>query len=163
VVTAGDSVDQTAGAVLPSGSADRLAPLKPLVLKSRVSLGGLGEVERAWALAVAAMRLRTGESIGEAEVNARLKACLAEEGAFLATDHVELRRWLVDTGWWSRDGFGRRYERVPATALREALKPMAEAIGDTDLPGWIAGHRQALQAERERRRQAHASAAPRTP
>ena len=163
MANAGDAVDENAGAALPSGSADRLAPLKPLVLKSRVSLGGLGEVERAWALAVAAMRLRTREAIGEAEVNARLKACLAEEGAFLATDHVELRRWLVDTGWWARDGFGRRYERVPATALREALKPMAEAIGDIDLPAWIAGHRQARQAERERRRQAHSVAAPRTP
>ena len=32
----------------------------------------------------------------------------------LQTDHVELRRWLVDAGFVTRDGWGHAYARGPA-------------------------------------------------
>lgn len=131
--------------------------LRTLVVKDGVHLGGLTEVQRAWALGVAACSLRLGEGVTEAQANARLKACLGAEGAFLDTDHVELRRWLVDTGWWMRDGYGHRYERVPPQALPESLRPLAEALGSVELSAWVAAQREAVQAERARRRQAWAA------
>lgn len=137
--------------------------LAALVVKSGVSLGGLPDEDRQLALSVAAAALPLGEGLAEAQVNARLRRSLAEECAFLATDHVELRRWLVDTGWWRRDGFGRCYERVPVGELDEALRPLAERVSRLDLPAWVTGTREARRAERERRRQAHAAAAGRAP
>lgn len=134
---------------------DRLAAL---VVKSGVSLGGLPDEDRQLALAVAANALPLGEGFTEAQVNARLRRSLAEECAFLATDHVELRRWLVDTGWWRRDGFGRCYQRVPVARLGDSQRPLAEAASELDLPTWVAAARDARKAERERRRQAHAAA-----
>jgi hypothetical protein len=61
-------------------------------------------------------------------VNGRLRDALAGDAAFLDTDHVELRRWLVDTGWWRRDGFGRRYHRTPADALPAPLAAIDAAV-----------------------------------
>jgi len=140
-------------ATMPTPPPAALATLAGLVVKSGVHLGGLSEAQRAWALGVAAQGLPHGPGVSEAQANARLKAALAAEAAFLDTDHVELRRWLVDTGWWRRDGFGRCYERVPADALPPGLRPLAEALADIDLPAWVAALRQAHRAERERRRQ----------
>ncbi len=137
--------------------------LPALVVKSGVSLGGLPDEDRQLALAVAAAALPLGEGFAEAQVNARLRRSLAEECAFLATDHVELRRWLVDTGWWRRDGFGRCYQRVAVAELGDSQRPLAEAVGGLDLPAWVAGARDARKAERERRRQAHAAAGGRAP
>lgn len=139
---------------------DRLAAL---VVKSGVSLGGLPDEDRQLALAVAANALPLGEGFTEAQVNARLRRSLAEECAFLATDHVELRRWLVDTGWWRRDGFGRCYQRVPFAELGHSQRPQAESVSELDLSAWVAGARDVRKADRERRRRAHAAAGGRAP
>jgi hypothetical protein len=138
------------------------APLARLALKRGVGLGGLVEQERAWALAVAARCLPPGTGTGdgddEAGVNRRLRESLVQEAAFLDTDHVELRRWLVDTGWWRRDGFGRRYHRTPAAALPETLATIDAAIeacladgGPDTLPPRLAAHRNADAARRAAR------------
>jgi hypothetical protein len=68
----------------------------------------------AVVMAAAALALDEHREYSEAEVNAVLKAWLAGAGAMLATDHVELRRWLVDCRLVARDGFGRRYMRASA-------------------------------------------------
>lgn len=129
--------------------------LAPLLIKRGVSLGGLAPEHRLWVLGLAAARLVEGEpAASEAEVNSRLKGCLADEGACLATDHVELRRWLVDTGWWQRDGYGRAYERVRRAALREALQPVAAGLADVDLQAWVAALRTQQVELRESRRRA---------
>jgi hypothetical protein len=141
-------------------SPQALAPLAALVVKTGVHLGGLSASQRAWALAVPALALPEGGAVPESQVNAVLKACLLAQGSFLDTDHVELRRWLVDTGWWMRDGFGRRYERVPTQSLGESLRPVAQVLQDLDLSAWVAGCRAAVQAERDRRRRVWVEARP---
>jgi hypothetical protein len=128
--------------------------LAQLVVKSGVMLGGLSQADRLLALALPASRLPVGETATEAEVNARLRDSLGEEAAFIDVDHVELRRWLVDSGWWRRDGFGRRYERVPADALPEGLRQVADALAGLALPDWVDGCRDAHRCRREQRRQA---------
>lgn len=131
-----------------------LEPLEPLVCKQGVALGGLSPAERDRALAVAAASVGPGEPLTEAQVNARLKASLAAEAAFLHTDHVELRRWLVDTGWWRRDTYGQRYEAVAVEDLRPEVQALARAVRRVDLAAWAAALREAAAAQRERRRRA---------
>jgi hypothetical protein len=128
--------------------------LGTLILKSGLALGGLSHPDRALALAVPARSLPWGAVAGEAQVNALLKASLSAESSFLATDHVELRRWLVDTGWWQRDGFGRRYERVALSELSAVLRRIDAALGDRDLAAWVTGQREAARMARDQRRQA---------
>ena len=129
-------------------------PVRTLVLKSGVSLGGLSDEDRAWALAVAALRLNTEAECTEAQANEALKACLRQEGAFLQTDHVELRRWLVDTGWWVRDGYGRAYRRQHLSELPEPLQAIAQALTGWDVAAWVLSQRAAAHQAREARRQA---------
>jgi CO/xanthine dehydrogenase Mo-binding subunit len=140
---------------------DTAAPAPPallaaLVSKQGVGLGTLTPAQRELALAIAASALPTGatEGFSEAEVNQALKRCLQAEAAFLATDHVELRRWLVDSGHWRRDGYGRRYERAPLAELLPERADALRALAGLDLPAWVAAQR-ALDAERRQaRRQA---------
>ena len=65
----------------------------------------------ALLMAAAAHAFAPDRTYTEPEVNERLRAWLAGAGAMLDVDHVELRRWLVDTGALARDGFGRAYAR----------------------------------------------------
>ena len=110
------------------------------------------------ALLVAAQTLPHGAAMSEREVNAMLKDCLGGPASFLDTDHVELRRWLVDTGYWRRDGFGRSYERVPDAELQPALLAaighVASFTGRVGLSAWIAERRADAQAQRAARRAA---------
>jgi len=128
--------------------------LAALVVKDGVSLGLLGEADRALVLALAAAALEPRRAHREAEVNATLEAWLAGPGAMLRTDHVELRRWLVDAGFVSRDGFGRAYVRGETEAAR-ATAVLGEASAGT-LADAVLTHRAARAAEREARRQAFA-------
>jgi len=133
------------GAALPDG-------LAALVIKRGVSLGLLAEGERDLALALTAAALPHGATYSEAEVNQALRRCLQAEAAFLATDHVELRRWLVDSGFWRRDGFGRRYESLPAHALPAHRAALVQALGGLDLSAWVAEQQAASHARRDARR-----------
>ncbi|MBL8330971.1 MAG: DUF2087 domain-containing protein [Rubrivivax sp.] len=131
-----------------------LNALQALVIKRGVGLGGLIHEQRLLALAVAAQALRPGTQATEAQANAALQQSLAGPAAFLSCDHVELRRWLIDTGWWQRDGYGRCYQRVPFDALREELRPLAEALAGVELASWVEACRAAVETAREARRQA---------
>ncbi|MEI8266175.1 MAG: DUF2087 domain-containing protein [Betaproteobacteria bacterium] len=140
---------QTSGATALPAS---LVKLPGMVVKTGVSLGQMLDADRRLALALPAWRLPVGQSLAEDEVNELLKDSLGAESAFLRTDHVELRRWLVDTGWWSRDGYGRAYTRPAAHALPEDLRPIAQALSMVDPAAWalqqVAIY---LAAQRERR------------
>ena len=127
--------------------------LAALVVKDGVSLGLLAEGDRALVLALAASAIEPGRAHREADVNRVLESWLAGPGARLRTDHVELRRWLVDAGFVSRDGFGRAYVRGEAEAARATAllgEGPAAALEDAVLT-----QRAARAAERASRRQAY--------
>lgn len=79
-------------------------------------------------LALAAAALSHDERPDERAASERLRQWLEGPAAFLDTDVAELRRWLIDTGWWSRDAFGRVYRRVPAAELPPQAQPWATAL-----------------------------------
>ena len=66
------------------------------------------------------------QEFDEREVNQRLLAWLADHGRNLATDHVTLRRALVDEGFLERDRRGRAYRATREFERRVRFDP---AIG----------------------------------
>jgi Uncharacterized protein conserved in bacteria (DUF2087) len=143
---------------------DTAAPAAPallaaLVIKQGVGLGTLTAAQRELALAIAACSLpvAAAEGFSEAEVNQALKRCLQAEAAFLSTDHVELRRWLVDSGHWRRDGYGRRYERAPLAGLPPERAGAVRALAGLDVPAWVAAQRARDAERRDARRRAWAA------
>jgi hypothetical protein len=145
-----NSVDNPGMTSLPPA----LVPLAALVGKSGVSLGGLGESDRDLLLALAARRLPTGQAPTEAAATAGLRAGLADELQCLATDAVELRRWLVDAGFWSRDGFRREYRRVSPPDLLPARQSAAEAVSlIADPAAWVHDLRAEIEARRRERQE----------
>ncbi len=134
------------------------------IVKTGVSLGGMAPLPQSALLALAALGFREGEAMDEASVNLRLRAQLAGLLQCLATDHVELRRWLVDSGWLQRDGYGRRYQRAPLPQLSEAQQQWVLALAERDADGWAAwaeAQRTARQAQRAERLQRWQSQGPR--
>ena len=113
---------------------DAVAIFRRLAVKQHVLLGGL-----------------TGSRAQE--FNVALKAWLAGPGTMLDIDHVELRRWLVDTRLWTRDGYGRAYARGTPPA---ALASVVAALDAVDLDAEARRARAALAQEREARRALHA-------
>ncbi len=85
-----------------------------LAVRRGITLGALYSTsvgDFALVLAAAAAAVAPGRNYTEREVNDILRDWLAGAGAMLEVDHVELRRWLVDTRLLTRDGFGRAYAR----------------------------------------------------
>lgn len=89
--------------------------LAQMEVKQGVALGGLSPSDRGTALALVWAGLPT-EPANEKAINQNLQSQLAGVAAFLDTDHVELRRWLVDGGWLQCDGWGRVYQRAARRA-----------------------------------------------
>jgi hypothetical protein len=132
-----------------------LQPLAVLFVKAGVSIGGLSDAQRRLVLGLVWAGLPT-TPMSERDVNEALKAELAGAANFLDTDHVELRRWLVDAGWLARDGFGREYQRVAGAALPPTLQPLAAAFEGVDTDTIAAATRAVHSAEREARQRAWA-------
>ena len=135
---------------------DYVAAWRRLAVKERVGLGALAGSrgdEFAAALAAASLAVPADATVSEREVNDRLVAWLAGPGAMLSTDHVELRRWLVDLGLVERDGYGRAYRRCspPPPAYRDA----AAAIHSIDAAAVADQARQELAQVRAERRARH--------
>jgi hypothetical protein len=139
---------------------DALAPFAQLVVKHGVRPGLLDEAERRLALGLVWAGLPDAQVMTEAQVNTAIKALLAGPAAFLDVDHVELRRWLVDAAWLSRDGFGHAYFRVAELALSPLQAAAVAPLLGLDVAEWAAALVQARQAERERRRLAWAATRP---
>ncbi len=113
---------------------DPLATWRRLCVRNALSLGGLQtgrQHDFGVVVAAAALAFDDGATYTEAEVNERLRAWLADPGAMLETDHVELRRLLVDTRLLDRDGYGRAY-------VRARVPPAFSATLDA-LAGWDLG------------------------
>jgi tRNA(adenine34) deaminase len=127
---------------------------RSLAVRSGLSLGGLQSgrsQEFGVVLSAAALALHEGVEYSEAEVNERLKRWLAGGGSMLATDHVELRRWLVDMHFVERDGYGRSYRRSRGT---NAFADTLEAMKDADLEAVARIAREAEIAARTQRKRA---------
>ena len=89
--------------------------------------------------------------LDERDANAVLKRFLSSAGAMLDTDHVELRRWLVDTGFVRRSDYGSDYRRG---TLPVWLSGAAAALGPSDVADAVEQAREARGAQREAKRQA---------
>jgi len=119
----------------PSRALNHPAILRFSVLAVRrgISIGALhasSAGDAALVLAAAAAAFKPDRAYTEPEVNDILRDWLAHAGAMLDVDHVELRRWLVDSRLLDRDGFGRAYRRGATTSEAGAL---AAALEDHDL------------------------------
>ena len=89
--------------------------------------------------------------LDERDANVVLKQFLSTAGAMLDTDHVELRRWLVDTGFVRRSDFGSDYRRG---SLPEWLRAAAAELDPPRLAEAATQARAARDAQREAKRQA---------
>ena len=128
------------------------------MLKKGVQIGVLSESDRALVLALAANAIEAGRPHREDEVNRRLLDWLADVGAMLRTDHVELRRWLVDGGYVARDPWGHAYERG-----RAELERARDVLGTSDsdaLARAVRSARVAAQSTRVAHRRAYESQRP---
>ncbi len=128
-----------------------LPGLESLVLKRGLHLGLLSETDRALVLALASCAIEPSVSLREDEVNRRLSDWLSDVGAMLHTDHVELRRWLVDARYVARDDWGHAYARGVAE-----LERARHVLGTTDgagLASAVRSFRLAAQTTRLARRQ----------
>ena len=89
--------------------------------------------------------------LDERAANGVLKRFLATAGAMLDTDHVELRRWLVDAGFVQRSDFGSDYRRG---TLPEWLRDAAAGLDEAKLAATVRDARDARDAQREAKKQA---------
>jgi tRNA(adenine34) deaminase len=89
--------------------------------------------------------------LDERGANTVLKEFLATAGAMLDTDHVELRRWLVDTGFVRRTDFGSDYRRG---MLPSWLEDAAGTLDPQQVADAALQARAAHDAQREAKRQA---------
>ncbi len=132
---------------------DTLPTLARLVVKDGLCLGGLPPPQLELLLALVWASMPVGV-MSEREVNDVLIRQLAGPATCLDTDHVELRRWLVDAGWLGRDGFGREYLRTARPAMLPDRAAMADELQHVDMWQWVDGVRHDYQERREARRRA---------
>jgi hypothetical protein len=132
-------------------AADRFARL---AIRRGISVGALQSGSRndfVLVLAAAAQGFAPGQAYSEREVNEILRGFLAAPGAMLATDHVELRRWLIDFHLLERDGFGRVYTTgKPAPEFAVAAAQLVELDLEA-LAGEARARDAAARAERKER------------
>jgi len=123
-----------------------------LAVRHNLSLGALrssNTQDFALMLAAAARAIAPDREYTEREINEILRDWLANAGSMLAVDHVELRRWLVDTRVLDRDGFGRAYRRgSPDPDVRAFIA----AIADVDLGSVAQSARERDAAARDERK-----------
>jgi len=79
-----------------------------------------------------------------------LKRFLATAGVMLATDHVELRRWMVDTGFLRRSDYGTDYRRG---SVPQRLSDAATSLDIDRIAEVVAQARVTYELHREARRQ----------
>jgi tRNA(adenine34) deaminase len=138
-------------AISASGWLDRLAQL---AVRNGVHLSSLQQKDgRDLELVFASAYLwfPVDRLLDERAANEVLKAFLAGAGVMLDTDHVELRRWLVDTGFLRRSDYGTDYHRG---ALPAWLADAASALDAGQIGRTVSAAREAHDAQREARRQA---------
>ena len=128
--------------------------LMQLALRHGVHLSTLqqkagGDLELLFASA--SLAFPADKSLTEREANDILQRFLATAGVMVATDHVELRRWMVDMGYLRRSDYGTDYRRGP---LPEWLADAARELDIERIATTVQQARQKNENEREARRQA---------
>jgi tRNA(adenine34) deaminase len=137
--------------LIPSAWLERLAQL---AVRQGVHLSTLQQKDgRDLELicASASLHFPADRLLDERAANEVLKEFLAGAGVMLSTDHVELRRWLVDTGFVRRSDFGTDYRRG---AMPGRLATAASQLDAAQLRRAVVNAREAHDAQREARRQA---------
>lgn len=130
-----------------------LAQLAQLALRQGVRLSSLQQKEGGdldLVFATATLSLPAGRELTEREANACLQHFLATAGTMIDTDHVELRRSLVDAGFVLRSDRGTDYRRG---ALPPWLASAAESIEFEQLAAAVLQARTEFDEKREARRQ----------
>lgn len=121
-----------------------------------LSSGGYGlpkrPRDRRIVFKAATLGLAGGRTYTEREINDTLAAWLRDVGPAVESDHVSLRRALVDERYLERDSGGAWYRLGPACAGGR-FAPDVDAIE----PARVI---ETARAEREARRRAHAGAGP---
>jgi hypothetical protein len=110
----------------------------------------LPPADRAVLVATIAQCFDAAAVYREREVNERLKTWLSAAGAMIETDHVHIRRWLVDTGVMVRTPDCAEYRLSAATAADRATVP--DAIGALDAASIVAATRSEAREARSRRK-----------
>ena len=134
--------------------AELMERIARLVVKEGVTLGKLSEADRSLAMAFVWAGVPADVTLDEPGINLQLKQALQGAARCLDTDHVELRRWLVDGGWLARDGYGRSYQRVAAGDLPEHQTALGQALDSVDTAAFTARLLHQRQAARQARHQA---------
>jgi tRNA(adenine34) deaminase len=131
-----------------------LERMAQLALRQGVHLSSLQQKDGRdleLVFASAALAFPVDRTLDERGANEVLKRFLADAGAMLATDHVELRRWLVDTGFIRRTDFGTDYRRG---VLPDWLADAAGQLDAARIAASVTEARATYDAQREARRQA---------
>ena len=135
-------------------AADWLDRMAQLALRHGVHLSTLQQKDGSdleLFFAGAALAFPTTASLSEPDANEILKRFLATAGVMVSTDHVELRRWMVDTGFLQRSDFGTDYRRG---TIPEWLADAASALDFERIASAVAQARSANETQRETRRRA---------
>ena len=142
---------QTAASISSDGWLQRLAQLS---VRDGVHLGALRDRDARdfeLVLASAVLFLPPEQLLTEREANERFKDFLGSAGAMLGTDHVELRRWLADTGFVHRSDRGTDYRRG---SLPDWLAAAAAHLSPAQLRDHVLAARTGHARERAARKQA---------
>lgn len=110
----------------------------------------LPAADRAVLVATIAQSFEVDAVYREREVNERLKSWLSAAGAMIETDHVHVRRWLVDTGVMVRTPDCAEYRLSAATAADRAVLP--DGIAALDAAAIVAATRREATEARSRRK-----------
>ena len=133
---------------------DWLDRMSQLALRHGVHLSTLQQKDRRdldLLFAGAALAFPQNGSLSEHVANEILKRFLASAGVMVSTDHVELRRWMVDTGFLQRSDYGTDYRRG---SMPDWLSDAAATLDFERIASAVAQARSANEMQRETRRQA---------
>ncbi len=138
--------------------AEWLERLARLGGRDGVHLASLARRDQELVFASAALFLPAGKSLTEREANECLKRFLSSAGHMLATDHVELRRWLADAAFIRRTDRGTDYRRGE---LPDSMRDAAAMLDEKRLSEAVAAARDERTQKQAARKQAwlaHAAA-----
>ena len=117
------------------------------------SFATLGDPDRAVLVDTIVRRFDPDAVYSERDVNRILKQWLAGAGAMVETDHVNVRRWLVDTQVLARTPDCAEYRLCPESHALLGGEDAA-AIRKIDADRLVAGTREEARAKRAQRKAA---------